>query len=130
MANSGPNTNGSQFFITTVKTAWLDGRHVVFGKVLSGMEVVKEIEDTPCLPGDKPKEDVKISDCGHIKLEAASFSSEKAREISRAENKNEVKLVMKTGLNPFASQMYVQHDVRPNHVRKSNWGAMTLSYEI
>lgn len=130
MANSGPNTNGSQFFITTVKTAWLDGRHVVFGKVLSGMEVVKEIEDTPCLPGDKPKEDVKITDCGHIKLEAASFSSEKAREISRSENKNEVKLVMKTGLNPFASQMYVQHDVRPNHVRKSNWGAMTLSYEI
>merc|ERR1712025_736992 len=65
MANAGPGTNGSQFFITTVKTAWLDGRHVVFGKVLEGMEVVTKIEAVGSDSGRTAKE-VKIVDSGEL----------------------------------------------------------------
>lgn len=62
MANSGPNTNGSQFFITVAKTDWLDNRHTVFGEVASDAdyEIVKKISEVAVQPGDKPKETVKI----------------------------------------------------------------------
>lgn len=63
MANAGPNTNGSQFFITTVKTQWLDGRHVVFGKVIEGMDVVTAVEAAGSSSG-KPQKEVVITDSG------------------------------------------------------------------
>ena len=60
MANSGPNSGGSQFFVTLAPTAWLDGKHAVFGKVIEGMETVRTIGGTPTGPGDRPLEPVVI----------------------------------------------------------------------
>lgn len=65
MANAGKNTNGSQFFITTVACPWLDGAHVVFGEVVEGFDVVKTMESLGTRDG-KPKKEIVISDCGQL----------------------------------------------------------------
>jgi len=66
MANAGRDTNGSQFFITTSTPGHLDGKHVVFGEVLEGYEIVEKIENVPKAPGDKPVKPVKITKSGEL----------------------------------------------------------------
>ncbi|KAG0216761.1 cytochrome P450 cyp2 [Mortierella sp. NVP41] len=65
MANAGPNTNGSQFFICTVKTAWLDGKHTVFGSVVEGLKIVEDIEKFGSSSGT-PKAKITIAACGQL----------------------------------------------------------------
>ncbi|KCZ79810.1 hypothetical protein H312_02792 [Anncaliia algerae PRA339] len=81
MANAGPNTNGSQFFITEIETDWLDGKHVVFGAVVEGFENIKKIVDFSVKnPG---KKNVKIVDCGVLSAEEAAPYELKEEDLEK-----------------------------------------------
>lgn len=76
MANSGKDTNGSQFFITTAITSWLDGKHVVFGEVVEGYDVVEKIENVPKGGQDKPQKTVTIVKSGELEVPAEGIRAD------------------------------------------------------
>ena len=84
MANNGKNTNGSQFFITLKETKWYDEKHVVFGQIIKGIEIIKEIEEVKTNDDDIPEEDIIIENCGEIK-NGEEIDPEKMKEILEKE---------------------------------------------
>lgn len=93
MANAGKNTNGSQFFVTTVLTPWLDGKHVVFGEVVEGFDIVQKIEKAKKNWSDKPEVDIVVSGTGELALDGSVITSFTLEELNNKEDevKEEVK---------------------------------------
>lgn len=107
MANAGPATNGSQFFVTTVPTPHLDNKHVVFGQVISGKSVVRQIENLPTQSGDKPTKEVVIMDCGELPADAA-ISDETSRTADSYGDKYEDFPEDETDEQPLSAQKCLQ----------------------
>ncbi|RYG45260.1 hypothetical protein EON67_10785, partial [archaeon] len=97
-ANSGPDTNGSQFFITFVATPWLDGRHVVFGKLVEGMPVLRAMERVQTGANDRPKKTVAITACGEL-LNGMTTSEAAHAYVAAAEARKQEELAASSRLH-------------------------------
>ena len=87
MANAGKNTNGSQFFITTAKTHWLNNKHVVFGKVIEGKGIIDKVENLKTDGDDKPIHRVMITKCGVIEAEKKEEEKKEEKEEEKMSEK-------------------------------------------
>ena len=85
MANAGPNSNGSQFFITFEPCDWLDGKHVVFGRVERGQNIVEMMRKTPTDQNDKPRVSIKVTKCGQMKLKTQVASPSPSAQEEKKE---------------------------------------------
>lgn len=129
MANAGPNTNGSQFFITTVPTPHLDGKHVVFGRLLSGKGLVRAIEKLKT-KNDKPLEDVVVEDCGELgeDVDLASFLDDGTGDVYESTLADDEKVDLKKPETVFkaiedvkeiATKLYKAGDIEKAYAKYS-----------
>lgn len=97
MANAGPNTNGSQFFITFAPCPWLDGKHVVFGRVVEGMAFVQQMERVVTGANDKPRAPITITDCGVVRVSSGESDLSDAARIEELARATEARLPPASG---------------------------------
>lgn len=128
MANSGPNTNGSQFFMTFRETPHLDDKHCVFGHIVKGMEILKVLENVATDNSDKPYKDVVISDCGEL-FDSETYPSKSSSKTitkspSRTENENSERELKKVSIekkhNPYLSNQSDVSERQAEQEKKKN----------